>query len=233
MRVLVVDDEPLARAVLREQLEETPDVTVAGEASCGAQAISEIERLKPDAVFLDLQMPGLDGLSVARNLTRRPLVVFVTAHREYAAGAFEVNAVDYLLKPVRRERLEAALTKLRTRLGPASDSPRAARKIVGKAGADLVLLDPSEVIAFKAEGDLVHIVTANRRFLAMHSLRKLAEKLPARGFRRIHRATIINTDHIRRISPLSSKRWLLKMSNGMEAIVSKRLAGSLREETGW
>ncbi len=94
----------------------------------------------------------------------------------------------------------------------------------------MYLLDPSEIVAFQAEGELVHIITTDQRFLAEHSLKALEGKLEQPRFRRIHRRTIINTDHIRKISPLSSKRWLLKMSNGFEAIVSKRLASSIREQ---
>jgi len=97
----------------------------------------------------------------------------------------------------------------------------------------MYLLDPSEIVAFQAEGELVHIVTAGQRYLSDHSLKALEEKLEPTRFRRIHRGTIINTDHIRKISPLSSKRWLLKMSNNFEAVVSKRLASAIREDTRW
>jgi DNA-binding LytR/AlgR family response regulator len=97
----------------------------------------------------------------------------------------------------------------------------------------MYLLDPSEIVAFQAEGELVHIVTASQRYLGDHSLKALEEKLEHPRFRRVHRGTIINTDHIRKISPLSSKRWLLKMSNGFEAVVSKRLASSIREHGRW
>ena len=97
----------------------------------------------------------------------------------------------------------------------------------------MYLLDPTEIVAFQAEGELVHLITTTQRYLSDHSLKALEEKLDASRFRRIHRRTIINTDHIRRISPMSSKRWMLKMSNGFEAIVSKRLAKSMREQSKW
>ncbi len=232
MRTLIVDDEPIARQVLRELLEEFPFVAIAGEAASGAGALEQIHRHRPDLVLLDMQMPGLDGLAVVRSLrgARLPLIVFVTAYREYAVSAFEVEAVDYLLKPVRRERLAAALEKARgmvQRMPEAAPSPP--RKVVGRSGEDFYMLDPSEVVVFAAEGDTVYVVTPGRRYVAPHSLRELEKRLGA-PFRRIHRKTIINTDHIRKISPLSSRRWLLKMSNGMEAVVSKRLAGLIREE---
>ena len=107
----------------------------------------------------------------------------------------------------------------------------AARKIPGKRGNDIYLLDPSEIIAFEADGELVHIITPTQRYLSENTLKALDEKLDPLRFRRIHRKTIINTDQIRKISPLSSKRWLLKMANGYEATVSKRMAGSIREQS--
>jgi DNA-binding LytR/AlgR family response regulator len=243
VRVLIADDEPIARQVLREHIESIPGLEVAGEASTGPETLQCILDLHPDLVLLDLQMPELDGLATARFLrgSRTPAVIFVTAYERHALEAFEVGAVDYVLKPVRRERLEQAVEKVRRQL-PAHIGPSASaeplRKIVGRRGVDLYLLDPAQIVAFQAEGELVHIVTesegkAGQRYLSDHCLKALEEKLEQPRFRRVHRGTIINTDHIRKISPLSSKRWLLKMSNGFEAVVSKRLAGSIREQGRW
>jgi DNA-binding LytR/AlgR family response regulator len=234
LRILIADDEPIAREILREHIESIVGLELAGEASTGPEAISRIFDLRPDVVLLDLQMPELDGLAVVRSLSgqRSPLIIFVTAYENHALAACEVGAIDYLLKPVRRERLEKAIEKARRHLKPvqASETPR---KVVGRRGSDMYLLDPSEIVAFQAEGELVHIVTTSQRYLSDHSLKSLAEKLGQKHFRRIHRSTIINTDHIRKISPLSSKRWLLKMSNNFEAVVSKRLASAIREDTRW
>lgn len=234
MRVLIADDEPIAREILREHVESIAGLELAGEASTGPEAITRIFDLRPDVVLLDLQMPELDGLAVVRSLSggRSPLIIFVTAHENHALAAFEVGAIDYLLKPVRRERLEKAIEKARRQLKPVPTGEML-RKIVGRRGSDMYLLDPSEIVAFQAEGELVHIVTTSQRYLSDHSLKSLGEKLEPKRFRRIHRSTIINTDHIRRISPLSSKRWLLKMSNNFEAVVSKRLASAIREDTRW
>ena len=235
MRVLIADDEPIARAILREHVEAIASLEIVGEASTGAEALARILELKPDVVLLDLQMPELDGLAVVRSLRseRKPLIIFVTAYERHAAEAFEVDAIDYLLKPVRHERLERAIAKAERQLRAAPANAEAPRKIVGRRGTDMYLVDPAEIIAFQAEGELVHLITTTQRFLSEHSLKALEEKLDAPRFRRIHRRTIINTDHIRRISPLSSKRWMLKMSNGFEAIVSKRLAKSMREQAKW
>lgn len=240
MRALIVDDEPIARQVLREQLTDLSGIQLVGEAATGLEAVEQVGRLNPDVVFLDLQMPGLDGFGVARRLRggRLPVVIYVTAFESHALEAFDTGAVDYLLKPVRRERLESALRKARAHIAglqPVKTRPAPAelRKIIGRTGSDLHLLDPADVIAFEAEGDTVRIITASARYYADHSLKALEERLPRPQFRRIHRRTIINTDHIRKISPLSSKRWLLRMSNGSEAIVSKRMAGTIREATHW
>lgn len=227
MRVLIADDEPLARQVLRDHLEGMRAVEIAGEASTGAQAVQQILELEPDVVLLDQQMPEMDGLSVARNLRgRAPLVIFVTAFQQHALDAFDVGAVDYLLKPVRRERLEQALEKARKLVKPAAKA--ALKKISGRRGSDIYLLDPLEIVAFQAEGEIVHILTAGQKYLAEATLKDLEKEPALTSFRRIHRGTLINADHIRKISPLSSRRWLLTMSNGFEAIVSKRLAASIR-----
>ena len=233
MRVLIADDEPIAREILREHVDSIAGLEIAGEASTGAETISRILDLRPDVVLLDLQMPELDGLAVVRSLSaeRAPAIIFVTAYENHALAAFEVGAIDYLLKPVRRERLEKALEKARKQMKPqAVENPR---KIVGRRDSDMYLLDPSEIVAFQAEGELVRIVTTGQKYLSDHSLKTLEDKLDPKRFRRIHRGTIINTDHIRKISPLSSKRWLLKMSNNFEAVVSKRLASAIREDTRW
>ena len=235
MKVLIADDEPVARQVLREHVEAIPSVEIAGEASTGKETLQRIFDLRPDVVLLDQQMPELDGLAVVRSLrgANTPLIIFVTAYERHALEAFEVGAVDYLLKPVRRERLERAIEKAQRQLKTAAAGVSAPKRIIGRRGADLYLLDPSEIVAFQAEGELVHIITTGPRYLSDYSLKDLEKKLERPRFRRVHRSTLINTDQIRKISPLSSRRWLLKMSNGFEAIVSKRLASSIREQARW
>jgi len=234
MKILIADDEPVARQVLREHVEAMPSIEIAGEASTGKETLQRILDWDPDVVLLDQQMPELDGLAVVRSLrgAHTPLIIFVTAYERHALEAFEVGAVDYLLKPVRRERLEKAIEKARRQLKslPAAHGPK---KIVGRRGTDLYLLDPAEIVAFQADGELVHIITTGQRYLSDHSLKALEEKLERPRFRRVHRGTLINTDHLRKISPLSSRRWLLKMSNGFEAVVSKRLASAIREQARW
>lgn len=238
MKIFIADDEPVARQILREHIEGMPGLIYSGEATNGTEALARILDTRPDVVLLDHEMPEIDGLGVVRGLRgeRTPLVIFVTAYENHALEALDAGAVDYLLKPVRRERLEQAIEKARRQLkGSAVEAApvEAPRKLVGRRGSDMYLIDPSDVIAFQADGELVHMITAAQQYLTEHSLKALEAKLPKPTFRRIHRRTIINTDHIRKISPMSSKRWLLKMSNNFEAVVSRRLASLIREHSPW
>jgi DNA-binding LytR/AlgR family response regulator len=238
MRVLIVDDEPLARSVLVELLNEIPGVAIAGEAATSAEALELISARSPDLLLLDIQMPGMDGLALARSLrgAAAPLVIYVTAHDRHALAAFDSGAVDYLLKPVRKERLAIAIGKARSQLAgrkPPAESQESPRRIVGRRGEELHLLDPRDVVAFRAGEEGVSVLTATGRYLADQPLKALEARLPAPPFRRIHRAIIINTDHIRSIAPLSSRRFLLRLTGGMEAIVSRRMAGAIREATRW
>lgn len=233
MKILIVDDEAIARQVLREYLEEMPGVEIAGEAGTGVEAVEQIARNRPDVVLLDLQMPEMGGFGVARNLMGRsvPVIIYVTAFQEHALEGFETGAVDYLLKPVRRERLAAALEKARRQLaGVRAPMTEPVKRITGKSGDQIHLLNPADVIAFQADGEVVFVVTPAGRYFADASLRALEERLDPRMFRRVHRKTIINTVHIQTIAPLSSKRWMLRMSNGLEVVVSKRLAGLIRDQ---
>lgn len=251
MKTLIVDDEPIARRVLREELELFPEVQVAGEAENGRQALEQIARLQPDLVFLDLQMPVMDGFEVVRNLKsgRLPVIVIVTAFHQYAIEAFEAGAIDYLLKPVNEARLRKAVEraaalhskplKVAEQLANIASIPRDAageaigRKIVGRIGEEYILLDAAEVLAFQAEGELVWIITAKQRLLATYSLRALEARLGRSPFRRVHRNAIVNVNHVRKMSALSSQRWLLTLSNQQQLIVSKRQAAGVREMLHW
>lgn len=247
MRALIADDEPVARKVLREELEAAaPDVTIAGEAEDGASALRQIQLLQPDVVFLDLQMPGMSGFDVIRNLdrTHMPVIIIVTAYNQHAIEAFNAGAVDYLLKPVSSERILESIKRVERILGKqggraehtsqlqnAIESiPAAApRKVVGRIGEEYFLLRPEEVLAFQADGDVVWIVTVKQRYLATMTLRSLQEKLRGLPFQRVHRNAIVNLTHIRKMAALSSQRWLLTLHNNQEFIVSKRQACSVRE----
>jgi two-component system LytT family response regulator len=246
IKTLIVDDERIARQVLREELEALPGVEVVGEAENGKEALRQIVDLQPDVVFLDLKMPVMGGFEVVRNLSgsRLPVVVIVTAFHQHAIEAFEAGAVDYLLKPVRASRLLKALERAKTLLGKpteiaeslakiasvseASGESSTARKLVGRIGRDFFLLERDEVLALQAEGALVWIVTAKRRFLANQSLRAIEASLQTSSFQRVHRNAIVNINHVQKMSAITSHRWMLTLSNQLELEVSKRQAHNVR-----
>jgi two-component system, LytTR family, response regulator len=245
LKTLIVDDEPVARKILREELESIEDVEIVGEADNGNEALDKIAASHPDLVLLDLQMPGMGGLDVIRKLKHgptMPVIVIVTAYDKYALQAFDAGAVDYLLKPVGQERLAEAVERARRvtgreaaekvaqlqEIGEPGAGPRT-RRIVGRLGEEYFLLSADEIYAFQAEGDLVWIVTAKRKYLATQTLKVLQERLKDNSFRRIHRNALVNVDHVRKMSALSSQRWLITLSNDQEFIASKRQARNVRE----
>jgi DNA-binding LytR/AlgR family response regulator len=251
LRTLIVDDEPIARQVLREELEQIDEIEIAGEAHDGASALAAIRDLSPDLIFLDLQMPGLGGFDVIRKLTsvrHIPMVVIVTAFDQYAIQAFEAGAIDYLLKPIGQDRLAQSVERaLKLRVRPAAVAEQLAsiqeiadtspaktvRKIVARSGDEYILLNAEEVFAFQADGELVWIITAKKRYLATQSLKVIQEKLHNTSFRRIHRKALVNIDNVRKMSTLSSQRWLITLSNNQEFIVSKRQARNVRQLLSW
>jgi two-component system LytT family response regulator len=187
MKALIVDDEPVARHVLREELELLPDVQVVGDASDGKEALQKIAKLQPEIVFLDLQMPVMSGFEVVRNLSgpALPVVVIVTAFDHHAIQAFEAGAIDYLLKPVSEARLRTAVERAQKLLGRPAEiaanvdkiasvqppNPTRSKKVVGRSGEEYFLLDLDDVLAFQAERELVWIITSKQRLLATQSLR--------------------------------------------------------------
>jgi two-component system, LytTR family, response regulator len=258
MKTLIVDDEPIARRILREELKAFPEIEIIGEADNGKQALQQILELHPDLVFLDLQMPVMGGFEVARQLggEHLPVIVIVTAFDEHAIHAFEAGAVDYLLKPVREDRLRKAVERAQNLKGkplkvanavaqiasaavppntPPTAPPNTAthRKVVGRTGSDYYLLDADEILAFQADGTLVWIVTAKQRLLATQTLREIEDRLRERQFQRVHRNAIVNVNHVRKMSAMTSQRWLLTLSNSLQIVASKRQAQSIRKILHW
>ena len=252
IRTLLVDDEPVARRVLREELADLRDIEMIGEAENGFEALESIRTLRPDLVFLDLQMPGLGGFEVISKLEvigPLPTLVIVTAFDQHAIQAFEAGAIDYLLKPVGNERLMKCVDRVRairhnasitgnqmSRLQDVAASqgvPSRPRKIVARAGEEFHLVDSSQVLAFQAEREVVWMITRKQRYLATQPLRQIEEKLAGLNFVRIHRNALVNLDHVAKMAPLSSQRWLLTLSNSQEFTVSKRQASSVHKLLNW
>jgi DNA-binding LytR/AlgR family response regulator len=252
MRALIVDDEPVARKVLREELEAFDSVVVMGEAENGQDALLQISSARPDIVFLDIQMPVMNGFELLDHLNggHMPAIVMVTAYDQHAIRAFEAGAVDYLLKPISQPRLSLALDRAeRISRNPAQAAESLAhlqevasaqtsassqsRKIVGKLKGEFFLLNVQEVFAFQADGEVTWILTAKQRYTATQNLRTIEERLRNSTFRRIHRNTLVNVEQIRKMSLLTSQRWLITLNNGQEFIVSKRQAKNVRDVLDW
>jgi two-component system, LytTR family, response regulator len=253
LRALIVDDEQIARQILRDELELLPGVHVAGEAVNGEDALLKYSTLQPNLLFVDIEMPVMNGFDLIRNLPGQsvPAIIMVTAYDQYAMDAFQAGAIDYLLKPFKAERLKAAVERARKialtppaaveslrRLNKVVDARYPGilarpRKIVGKLGEEFFLLNPGEVLAFQAEGNLVRIITLKQQFEATQNLKTIQDRLQNTSFRRIHRNALVNIEQIRKMSMISSQRWLITMSNGLEFIVSKRQAVNVRDVLNW
>jgi len=235
LRVLVADDEKLARARLFRLLGAIPDVVVAGECDRGDAVRVALSRGGIDVILLDIEMPGLTGLEAIRLLPEpRPYVIFCTAHAEYAVSAFEVGAVDYLLKPVEAGRLQLAIDRARrVAFAAKTEAPRTgARRLAIETREGVLLLDPAEISFAELDGALVTIVAGGRRVITVLSLAALEERLPAGTFVRVHRRALVNLDHVSLLEPTPSGGYLARMKDGQAVEVSRQAARELRRALG-
>lgn len=240
MRALIVDDEAPARDKLRRWLGEQADVEIAGEAADGLAAADAIARLQPDVVFLDIQMPGLNGLEVAAQLEPEtaPLVVFVTAHDEHAIKAFELDAADYLLKPYDKDRLRKALDRLRGRsAGAGNPAVRVARSQTGSSERLLVpredraeglqLIDAASILWLEADDNYVHVHTAQAKYLLRRTLADLLVQLGEQRFVRIHKSAAVNLAEVKTLSPLFKGDHEITLRGGAVLRLSRRYKDEL------
>jgi two-component system LytT family response regulator len=251
LRVVVADDERPARRFLINLLKGCADVELVGEASGGEEAVALIESKRPDLALLDLQMPELGGLDVVRRLPAAalPLVAFVTAFEDFAIEAFELNAIDYLLKPVESERLQATLDRARTRLERREPGEQRAAALANAATAyaqasrrayleripvrrrtEVFILPVRQIAAIVSEGELLHITTlAKERYTITYRLHLLETRLDPRRFVRLARGTLANIDAITKISPMPGGTYIATLSNGQDLQVSRIQSRVLRE----
>jgi two-component system LytT family response regulator len=245
MRVIIVDDELLARAVLREYLAAYPDVEIVGECANGFEAVKAIAELAPDLVFLDIQMPKLDGFEVVELAGARAQYVFVTAYDQFALRAFEVHALDYLLKPFSRERLEQALAHARARLGSpqagavASSAVAAAHdaaqrrtpleRILIRDGARVQVIPAAQIDYIEAQDDYVQVVADGRAWLKSQRLSELEEQLDPGAFLRVHRSYIVSLAAIERIDPSGKDGHCAVLRGGARIPVSRSGYQKLKE----
>jgi len=240
IRVLIVDDEEAARAVLKEMLQRLPGVAVAGECANGIEAVKAAAAEKPEAVFLDIEMPGLDGFEVLELLDPSTAVVFVTAFDHYAVKAFDVHAVDYVVKPFRQERLAQALARARERVAPRIDAARlaAAARAPGEFASRLVVRDgsgvrviPVEKLDFvEARDDGVAVKSEGRKFNKPQTLSSLAEALDPARFLRVHRSFIVNLDRIAKIERYSKNSHAAILADGTRIPISREGHAQLTRE---
>lgn len=252
IRVVIADDEGPARAFLADLLHSWDDVELVGQASSGPEAVRVIEATRPDLALLDLHMPELDGLGVVRMLRRDavPLVAFITAYDEYAVHAFELAAIDYLLKPVQPARLRATVTRAQERLEQADYDPgdrarvHAAaaaievgtpgpylRRIPARRGEDILILPVEQIASIVARGDVLHVTTADgERHSIAYRLKELEPRLDPAHFVRLSRSTLANVDQIERVSPMPGGTYVVTLRNRQQLNVSRLRARALREE---
>ncbi|CAN5853510.1 response regulator [soil metagenome] len=235
LRVLIVDDERLARQAMRRLLAAHPEVEVVGEAEGVADAVREIERARPDMVFLDIELGDGDGFQLIAALERPPIVVFVTAYAEHAVEAFAVHAVDYLLKPVAPDRLAESLSRAGRELAlEASPAPAGRGVIALKTPKRMVLAQPADIAALRADGDFTHVFVADQPALMIwRTLGHFEDLLPSPPFLRLGRSLIVNRDRLRSVETPSRETARIMLQGMDEVLTLGRTASArLREALG-
>jgi two-component system, LytTR family, response regulator len=243
LRSLIVDDELLARQRLRRLLQDEPDIEVVGECADGLEAVRDIEALAPDLVFLDIQMPELDGFGVIEAVgpQHMPATLFVTAYDQFALKAFEVHALDYLLKPFDAERFAAAMLRVRTwiqgqtrpSLEPLLKQVQADRpppdRLLVKEGNRYTFVRPAMIQWVEAEDNYVRLHVEGTSHLVRQTMAGMLGKLPQARFRRIHRSAIVNLDYVQHLEPWSGGDYLLTMRDGSQLTLSRTYRNQLGE----
>lgn len=257
VRAVLVDDEPPALKRLRRLLEEVGEVEVVGEFTDPAEALAGVGALRPDLLFLDIQMPGMSGIELARELGEAtPLVVFVTAFDEHALRAFEVHAFDYLLKPIDPARLRACLAAVGRRLGASADDPLPARlqallrtlesgaaapavpapgappRVPLRVDGVLHLLAADEIDRVEVEDDYLRVHASDRQLLVRETLGSLEQRLPAGRFVRVHRSHLVNADRVRELRPWFGGDFLLVLRDGTRIVSGRTHRARIREAFG-
>lgn len=244
LRVLVVDDEKWARRRVVALLQDEPDLDIVGECSCGEDAVASIIELEPDVVFLDIQMDGMDGFDVidAVGIDRMPVVIFATAYDSYAVRAFEAHAIDYLLKPLREDRLRQSVGRARQEVehrsrGPSQELGALLEQIRTRTGhlkriavssADRITILPvSEVSWFEAAGNYVKLHVGDRHHLARRTMKELQSRLDPEQFVRVHRSAIVNIDRVRELQPWFRGEQVLILDDDTRITIGRRFREDL------
>lgn len=247
IRVVIVDDEELARQMLREFLSRHAEIEIIAECANGFEAVKAVTELKPDLLFLDIQMPKLDGFEVLELIGTDRAIVFVTAYDEYAIRAFDIHAVDYLLKPFSAERFEAALQRAKERLGgklpPPTELSSSARppaqhveRIVVRDGTRVHIIPVAKLDFAEAQDDYVALSSEGKKHLKQQTISSLEKVLDPERFLRIHRSYIVNLERVTKIEPYSKDNHVVVLTNGAQLPVSRsgyaRLRALLDQKAG-
>ncbi len=243
IRALIVDDEDLARQIIREMLKGHSEIEIVGECANGFDAVKLVSELKPDLLFLDVQMPKLDGFEVLELIGNDVAVIFATAYDEHAIRAFEVHAVDYLLKPFRAERLSAALERAKERIGKKPGAARdqlsaAARpgsyaeRIVVKDGTRVHIFPAAKLDYAEAQDDYVSLASQGKKYLKQQTISNLESSLDPKNFVRIHRSYLVNLERVARLEPYGKDSHIAILHDGTRLPVSRAGLARLKEFLG-
>ncbi len=242
---IIVDDEKLARDLLMEFLEPYPEIEVLAQCSKGTEAVEKIEELKPNLIFLDVQMPGMDGFDVLEALEHKPYVIFTTAYDQYAIKAFDSNAIDYLLKPLDEDRFNLAIKRATERIKTEEsnfdellenlkaadpDGVKYSTHLFVQKSEKLLNIEVNDIMHLEASGDYTILTTKSDQFLSSSGIGKLEEKLDPEKFIRIHRSTIINLNYLKEIEKHFNGGLIVKMENGKSFPVSRTYAKQIRKK---
>jgi two-component system, LytTR family, response regulator len=242
VRTLVVEDEPEARRMLCDFLAEAPWVELVGESADGRDAVASIDRLQPALVMLDVRLPEMSGLDVLQKIRHQPEVVFATAYDQYAVAAFELGALDYLVKPFGRQRFRRMLDRVRRRLSAdpeglsSSERARTAlgqsplRRLFARRGDKIVPIPAGEIVRIQAQGDYAEVHAPGGPFLLHVSLSELAGRLDPERFVQVHRSHIVNLDAMKLLRPHDERRLVIVLTNGEEIVASRAASEVLRKQ---
>jgi two-component system, LytTR family, response regulator len=243
MKTIIIDDEPLARSIVREYLKKYPELEIAQECNDGFEGVKAIQQDQPDLVFLDIQMPKINGFEMLELLDQRPAVIFTTAFDEYAIKAFEAHAVDYLLKPFNQERFDKAIQKWKEHavgyekntselLETVSHSPAQSQRVVVKTGSKIKIIPSQDIYFLEAADDYVKVHTHEGNFLKNKTMNHFEKTLDPQQFVRSHRSYIVNVQQITRIDPYEKDNHIAILKSGGRVPVSRNGYARLRTVLG-
>jgi two-component system LytT family response regulator len=243
LTAVIADDEAPARKRLRDLLRDVGWIEILGDCADGPAAVHMVNRLEPDLLFLDLEMPGYDGIEVARKISHRPSIVFTTAHNRYAVAAFELGAVDYLLKPFGRERLAVALERLRDgggrkkepwvvdRAAPALDPSATLSRLFVRVRGKIIVVPTATIQRIEARDDYCALFAKDQRYLVHLRLSDLEQRLDPAVFLRVHRSHIVNLNFVEAMVPVPDARFEIVFRDGTRLMASRSRSRELREQS--